>query len=219
MLGLLLTFNLALADSSTETTAKMFKAIDDLHSNNLTEAYQLLDQIPMDAPEYQIAFLEMQKLHYRTKNWDKFFGYATYYRKNLLKVAPNVHLMLLEILALSKHCQYDNAEKIFEAAKPYVTKDYLPQFQAIAEILNLQRILQGHVRTAPVKAPFEALTPTVHWFIPKREREQILSDVIKNPRAVRIIVKSACHEQNSNEELTDLPTEATSGQIARGLQQ
>lgn len=197
---------------STVSTANLFTAISALQRNDLNEAYKALDQIEMTAPEYQIAFLEMQKVHYRQKNWDKFFGYATYYRKNMLKAAPNVHHMLLEILALSKHCQYDAAEKIFAAASEYVTKDYLSQYKAIADILNLQRELDGHVRTSPVKAPFEVLTPTVHWYIPEANRAALMSGAVKSPRGIRVVVKSACKDQNSHEELTDI-------QIATGVQQ
>lgn len=100
----------------------MTQAISKLQKKELEKAYETLDTVPQDSLSFRIAFLEMQKVHYRQQSWDKFFGYATYYRKKLLGTFFQPELLVLEALALVKHCQFEVASNFVFASQQIVSE-------------------------------------------------------------------------------------------------
>lgn len=170
-------------------------------------SYEELDAIAVDAPGYRSAFLEMQKIHYGKKEWDKFFGYATYYRKHLMTSGnlEQTHSLLLEALALTKHCHYSTAQIILDQARAQAIAQLpaqtsmMSQINAVQDLLDLQARLGGYVRTAAMAPPLEAFSVESHWRIDQERRNSVVEKAVKNPRALRVLVKDLCLSANSEQ--------------------
>lgn len=88
--------------------------------NELSEAREWLEKLNYEEEGFLFALLEIQKINYIEKDWDRFFGLASYYRKKLL-YSPEMatknfkqEMLTLEILALIRHCRYPEASQVIE---------------------------------------------------------------------------------------------------------
>lgn len=90
---------------------KVHQAIDLTSQNLLNDSQRILQSVNVETSAFRSAYLEVQKIHYRREAWDYFFGYATFYRKNLMQAFFLPELLTLEALALTKHCQFDAASR------------------------------------------------------------------------------------------------------------
>lgn len=94
-------------------------AVGASEKGNLDVADDLFSETPTGSSEFRVAFRESQKVLYKKAAWDRFFGAATFYRKNMnLFFEPEA--LSLEILALIKHCQFDVAAKLIQTEKSLV---------------------------------------------------------------------------------------------------
>ena len=86
----------------------------------LNEARSQLEKLNYGGESFLPAILEIQKINYIEKDWDRFFGLASYYRKKLLYSTEisvqnfRQEMLALEILALVRHCRLSEALRIIE---------------------------------------------------------------------------------------------------------
>lgn len=120
-------------------------ALNALSQNDLKKAYGTLESVDSDTLAYRMAYLEMQKIHYRLQDWDRFFGFAQFYRKKLLPQFFQPELISLEALALTKHCQYDASIRVIEFAKELtsILKNGKPKNNTILSKLYEKEITRG----------------------------------------------------------------------------
>jgi hypothetical protein len=191
---------LATAADSSASHRQLTEALGLLEQNKVTEAYSALEKIPMSAQEYPLAFAEMQKIHYRTSAWDKFFGFARFYRTQLSRDFFDPDLLLLEALALTKHCQFAPAQSVLKIARDWTTKRMtgaqaemaLQRVSAAEDLFLLQAKLKGNVNTEAKKSSLHAFSTTKLWRIPPREAGAVVHSAIKNPEMLRVYVRNSC---------------------------
>ena len=86
----------------------------------LNEARSQLENLNYGGESFLPAILEIQKINYIEKDWDRFFALASYYRKRLLYSTEisvenfRQEMLALEILALIRHCRLSEALRIIE---------------------------------------------------------------------------------------------------------
>jgi hypothetical protein len=90
------------------------------NDQKLNAADELFSKAIGNDKKFRIALREVQKVLYKKAQWDRFFGIATYYRKNLMMSHYEPQIMALEILALIKHCHFDVAQKLIDTHRPIV---------------------------------------------------------------------------------------------------
>lgn len=61
------------------------QGLDRLKVGKKSEAYALFEKIPSGSRLFYPALLELQRIHYASEAWDRFFAYALFYRFQLLK--------------------------------------------------------------------------------------------------------------------------------------
>lgn len=103
-------------------------------AKDFESARALLEEIPTSDPHFKIAVEELMKIYYRDQNWPKFFSYAQYYRIRW-KAYERSEVQLLEVLALLRHCQNENLERLLSEFRNQLqpVPAELDQIQALAE--------------------------------------------------------------------------------------
>jgi hypothetical protein len=137
---------------ASETDARIF-----LKQNNWEKAFEALDEINIRDSHFEWAIQEQQKINYRNSDWDRFFGYALFYRKKLMHIEEqkiNTTMLFLESLALAKLCQFNAAWDIYSIFEKLeeIKKLSNEETQTKNEILNMIQIqeeLHGNVKTNP----------------------------------------------------------------------
>ena len=87
---------------------------------NFVAAKKYFETLNYGDKYFLLALLEIQKINYLTKRWDQFFGVAIYYREIFLfsnKTAKEnfqQEMLVLEILALIRHCRFYESKQIIE---------------------------------------------------------------------------------------------------------
>jgi hypothetical protein len=184
---------------------EMREGLSSIHAGKLADGYTALSTIPVSSREYRYAFLEMQKLHYRNGDWDRFFGFATFYRKQLATTQFEPETIYLEVLALTKHCQFEAAQRLIASLKADVqtkltgadARVHLERIDAIEDLLFLQTRIPGNIQTSAVNRPVKAFSSTLQWNISEQSKAQVATTIIKNPRALRVYVKNVCEAPKS----------------------
>ena len=83
----------------------------------LDEARGWLERLNYKEKDFLSSILEIQKINYIEKDWIRFFGLASYYRRRLLysrrAAVKNFkqEMLALEILALIRHCRFPEASR------------------------------------------------------------------------------------------------------------
>ena len=136
------------------------------------------------------AILEIQKINYIQKDWNRFFGLAVYYRKKLLSShemsMKNFHqkMLALEILALLRHCHFNEALEIIEwslelaerlkkdSSKIQKTIYFFKLKKRIGEVKTQKTDWKKQIRLWPLDSGH------IKW--------------LSNPKHLRVKVKSRC---------------------------
>lgn len=195
----------------------ILQALELVSKDKISEAYEKFDQIPVDSSEYSVALLEMQKIHYKLGEWDKFFGFATYYRNQRMSQFFIPELLLLESMALIKHCQLELANKILDQTKKILSKNINPsitnkssreKIQAVEDLLFLQMKMPGNIQTLSKDHWMRIFSHTQEWKISNQSREKIASHVVKNPRALRVYVRNICQKVSAPDASSEIKEES-----------
>lgn len=177
------------------------KAIEE---NHLELALQNLDAINVNAPEYVQAFGEIQKIQYRNNQWEKFFGYASFYRAKLMQENLDPQLNVLEALALIRHCQFEPAHNVIEQTKALIANNKklndeakvraAADIQAAESILELQQNLAARVTSDEARKSIKAFSLESAWKVKESTKQDMVKSAINNPRALRVYVKNRCEQ-------------------------
>lgn len=153
------------------------------------QAEELLLTVPPGDPDFAWAFLELQKLRYRRADWKSFFGGMVYYRHQLHQGVQLPDLLLLESMALIKHCQFQPAEK----ALGFVPESSLTHRgrEVLGDLLAFQRLQPGNVATQADAPKVQIFQPTQEWRI-SDEVSKRLAASIGQPHALKVYVKNLC---------------------------
>ena len=204
----LLTFTpkAALAQSDAEVVHTLLKEIE---AKKLPEALVQLQSLEIRSPHYPVAFSETQKALYKNAQWDLFFAYAQYYRKNLMPLFFDPNLVTLEALALAKHCQFKPALEISEGisgvltllkkekdqkflSQPQLNRASVTADEALA-LIQVQAAIPGNVDTKEKDRKVSAFSRNLLWKIRNEEsRSTIIKQTIRTPRRLRVYVQNKC---------------------------
>ena len=163
----------------------------------LTEI-EMLDKVPVDSNLFVDAIDRQMRLFYRLEQWDRLFASAQFYRFRVLTAAPSKFrqsLVALEILALTKHCAWEQAQKLadwgVQLARSQGTSSEL--------IVRAKSLLQLHqhfpeegIPTQWSAAPSAVFSEWKHW--------KVEADVFKraaHPKLLRVFVADRCQVEGS----------------------
>jgi hypothetical protein len=175
------------------------KALVLLSKEKIQEAYALLEKVSPDDPSFTLATVELQKIHYRTEDWQKFFAYALFYRKGVLTSREQAvqhfqaRMISLEALALSKHCQWKEASDLIHS----VIQSDIPMSDTdkseLQETLAYLKLQKGFAEIARARESSSKPSPffnsSSYWNL---SHEQMMR--LPHPKHLRVVVKSRCGE-------------------------
>ena len=157
----------------------------------LAPARACFENLNYGGSDFIPALLEIQKINYIQADWSRFFGLAFYYRSKLLAseemIADNFRqeMLALEVLALLRHCRFEEALQIMEwslKAAEKAGKDS-SKIQKAANFLKLRE----RVGDKPKKKWADWERRVYLWPMnPDRIRW------LDNPKRLRARVKSKC---------------------------
>lgn len=167
-----------------------------LNAGQIDEGYSSLDAVGADDAEFVPALVEMQKVHYRRGEWQKFFAFAQFYRKKLLKDEQltrrnfNERLFSLEIMALAKHCLWNEARGVGQRGLE-LARAVGARGDEIAETMAQYRLIEEFPKAIAGKEdsrrPAPVFSKELLWPVSGRQFE-----LIDHPRKLRLVVKSRC---------------------------
>jgi hypothetical protein len=146
-------------------------------------------------------FAEREKSFYRQEKWDHFFGYAAFYRKRLLDKNFDPSLILLEILALIKHCQVEPANRLIQQghalAKQFQTPYLETKLADLQQLLDLQLSYPEAVATTQAKHSSKIFKLERQWRMKSQDQDRALTRVVRNPDAALVYVENRCTSLSS----------------------
>lgn len=165
------------------------------------QSYQELEQVEAHSPQFPDALLELQKIHFKNQNWDQFFAYALFYRRNVMADQKSweknfrSRLYSLEILALSKHCLTEAAESVYQeglaVAAQIKSKETVEIENAAIFAPPLKTFSQVRGTVQPISIPESILKQTNYWPIQNK-----FLQAVRHPKVLRVHVKSRCENEN-----------------------
>ncbi|MBF0208453.1 MAG: hypothetical protein HQK53_16360 [Oligoflexia bacterium] len=187
--------DIVLADSNSF----YFDGLSASSEGRFDQAYLLFDKVTGNDPTFVLALLETQKIHYRKQEWDKFFGYAQYYRNKLLKTQGNLdlsHLYIeemfsLEVLALLKFCYVDEAENVIQEGFNLAQKFSISNLEFLERaryfiFFTRQQIKLKNVKQTIVN-PSSVFKKRIYW-----PATDFTLKHVSHPRDVRVEIKDQC---------------------------
>lgn len=156
-------------------------------------ALQLYSTYDVGSPEFFVAINEIQKTHYRKKNWQRFFAIASYLRlqwqKKALSSLP-IESSALEVLGLARHCLYEHAYKVAEFYMP-IFENNLKNKNILQEAIKRVRLKQKYeienATSNTHKPPSVFIKSISYWKVPSQKITHL-----KNPKDLRMIVEDQC---------------------------
>ncbi len=141
--------------------------------------------------DYREALLERQKIAYRQAEWGKFFGRAAWIRKRFAAQGLESDFVLLEAMALVRHCQFESASRIVQA----VGDD--PRAQPLRDLLAIQMKIPGNVTTQAKSADVRLFSKDVSWKIRSDTKGAVLGKIAQRPDELRVYVQNRCADEKS----------------------
>ncbi|MBF0208032.1 MAG: hypothetical protein HQK53_14225 [Oligoflexia bacterium] len=170
-----------------------------LHKNQISEGYALLDKISETDKDFIPALLETQRIHYKQQEWEKFFGYANFYRLNLLEKkeqwASNFsgEMLSLEALALIRFCYWEEASAIVARGLEIGKEISSPGVKWVDKTQYFISALKAHPKLESTDKKLNisgtAFSKKLYW--------PVNSNTLKNihhPRVVRFKMTARCGE-------------------------
>ncbi len=162
-------------------------------------ALSIFEKVSKDDPTFVRALGEIEKIHYRRRDWNRFFAYAFYYqerfvgRPGMREGEFSAPTLALEVLALVRHCYKQKAiEKLTTAYRLASTMGVgsTPELALARSYLELAKILPKTMDpvTDTRHLPRGAFQKTLLWNLDRKSA----IDRIDHPRVLRIEVKNRC---------------------------
>ncbi len=156
----------------------------------LNEARNRFEKINYENKDFISAIMEIQKINYTQRDWNRFFGLAVYYRKKLLSSHERSlknfrqEMLALEVLGLLRHCRFPESLEIIEwslklaeelkkdSSKIQKTVHFFKFKKQVGEIKTQKTDWKKQIRLWPVDSD------RIKW--------------LSNPKHLRMKVKSQC---------------------------
>lgn len=124
-----------------------------------------LAETPRDSATFPDAILEAAKIQYRRSRWSEFFGLATYSRVVFPTSQATSRLVVLEAMALLRHCQFDRARALMTRKAPAETSSEWKRARRLVEDwLELTRDARVEEKTEDkTTRPKPVFDSTVLW--------------------------------------------------------
>lgn len=181
-------------------------------------AVKSFEQIDPQSSDFVPALLELQRIFYTRGEWEKFFGYAAFYRHRYLnpvleyKRSPKEkefyshykktfreEVIALEVLALLQFCKWEVATAVFTTGKALAfelqSKDQstFKQIGSLLDVLQVYTQVKNTKRDA--KVPGSLFNTTQYWEFPSN-----LMSLVSHPRYMRVKLESACSHAGGSDE-------------------
>lgn len=197
MLGVLfLLLAHAPVDASLAQTDLYEEAIHHLSLNHLDRAHELLEKVEVGSKAFVPALEEIQKIHFIRKEWEKFFAYATFYRKALLSKKAEAQknfssrILSLELMGLARFCHWAVAERLAQASVEFAEELGLDssELKRTQSIMQLSRWVTTHNQKQQVHSmPGNFFSNRLFWKIEDHSISQV-----RHPRVLKMKVKNLC---------------------------
>ena len=97
----------------------------------------VLKKIQKPSPFLPWALIEAARQLYAQERWSEFFGIATYVRTVYPKSPLTDKIRVLEILALIRHCQWEQGREKVVEAMPLIGTGVKEKFKVLADLLHV----------------------------------------------------------------------------------
>jgi hypothetical protein len=188
---------------ASHAQASYSKGMELLQQGKKDLATQEFELVKARDPEFLNSLMEIQKLHYSTQAWDRFFAYAVFYRHRFLKTTEPTEklrsnfrgrLIALEALALGKHCLWDEARSVARYGIELAKKLQIAESQEVQEIqdaLAQIELLHEFPKARKARPGEEVIQPafSLENYWPIRQRSL---DAIQDPSLLRFKLKGKC---------------------------
>jgi hypothetical protein len=198
VLGLVITLSL-LSTGHASSVSAMDQARQSYAKGDHKNTIEYLSNISKDNPDFLQALTNLHKYHYKNNQWAKFFGHLMFYR--ILYLNPYdikqefliPELIILEALALNKHCRWKQALSTLldlkEKCKQLGVKFPVEAVEAetfIIASLRTNGFKTSKSETLPAVSP---MTKDGYWRIKKQQLQKL-----DNPKHLRMNVRSQCKD-------------------------
>ena len=169
------------------------KGLKAFHQANHVEARRQFEGLRIDHNLFVLGLTENQKLNYQEGRWDQFFGQSFYYRNVTLKKARlkdfNQRLLVLEVLALARHCRFKEAAQV---ARWGVTLGNRLQNRPVNELEKSIELFafNSSISERNTKKPIPKKGHFYQDLAWSMSPKQLAS--LSNPRDLRVKVRSHC---------------------------
>lgn len=156
----------------------------------LKEARNWFEKLNYGNKDFISAIVEIQKINYIQKDWNRFFGLAIYYRKKLLSSREmslknfRQEILALEILALFRHCRFSKALEIIEWSLK-LAEELKKDSSKIQKTVHFFKFKK---RVGDIKTQKTDWKKQIHLWPVDSDRIKWLN----NPKHLRMRVKSQC---------------------------
>ncbi len=140
---------------------------------------------------------------YAQAQWDRFFAQSIFYRSSNPVDSQDPGLILLEALALIKHCQIESAQALLQSlerrAPHKLTAFHRVKIQELTDLIHFQKQLSQKVTTASVKARPLAFSHSSRWRVSPNATPKLLEMAPKGetaPGNLRVYVKDRCDQKH-----------------------
>lgn len=161
-------------------------ALKSLDQGKVDEAHALLDQVPLDGPEFVLALEEIQKIHLIRKDYGKLFAYAAFL-KDRMPETRSVRLASLEVVSLAQHCHFEQAFERIEEELAKKPRDLAELNEAKNYILLRQQFETLKRLSVRPSNPQPILSSTHHWRVSRTSLKHI-----EHPRILTLMVENRC---------------------------
>jgi hypothetical protein len=154
----------------------------------------LFNSYTKDSIHFAELIQSVQRDNYRKEKWESFFAMAQYYRQ-LIFQKINTHYLedavLLEILALSKFCQFEMALKVINEMKEYAregTYDISKLDEMKGKILAMQEFKDLNQDQRLLNLP--NIQEFKFYVVPESNNQKITS--IEDPTRLKVKLDNLC---------------------------
>ena len=179
--------------SRTDKKLSLFtQGLDLFYKGQLNSARREFEKLNYQDKYFIEGLTEIQKINYAKGDWERFFGLALYYRNIFLssdKISIShfrEELLTLEILALIRHCRFNESRKIIEWSLKLAKKIKIktPKIKKTAYFLQLRNFIKEKKKKQRSRSWTKKL-----YLWPLSFNQLRLLD---NPKNLRVRVKSQC---------------------------
>ena len=167
-----------------------------IDSGRTRDAYNKLESIPFGEQQFVDALIELQKMHYRHQQWQKFFAYAQFYRYRTVTDTAHVELkarmISLEVMALTKHCHWRTAQEVLGWALSQRGRLSAADFRELVETGEYIRLHNQFPRTATATSDLKKIANAAFSNVQVWKIKGKSMASISHPKYLSVKLKSEC---------------------------